>query len=117
MKSVRAACLALTLLLTPIAHAQSTQPARAPASGWAYAFLQAPYLIARNWVFSASGVFLLAPTPEALNVKLGGPPVDAQVGMQAMYDRIGQQGWELIQCGDAVIPGWNGTACVFRRPL
>ena len=122
MKRTLILTLSLLSLLTPAVSAQQGSPAAGSVTalgsprGWAYAFLQSPFLIGRNWVFSAPGVVLLAETPGALAGKLGRPGVDAQGGLVSLYAAIGEQGWELVQCGEGVLPGFPGPACVFRQP-
>ena len=87
-------------------------------SGWVYGFLQAPFLIGRNWGFTTTGGTVLAPTPAELVVKLGGEAPPASDGIYGLYAFLGAHGWELIQCGDSGwAVGFSAPGCSFRRPL
>ncbi|WP_407542942.1 hypothetical protein Q0M94_25030 (plasmid) [Deinococcus radiomollis] len=87
-------------------------------SGWVYGFLQAPFLIGRNWAFTTTGGTVLAPTPADLVVKLGGETPSASDGIYGLYAFLGAHGWELVQCGDSGwAVGFSAPGCSFKRPL
>ena len=116
----RISLLTLTacLLQTPGSNADAQIRPLAPA-GYAYAFLQPPFLIRNNWVFAPSdGTMLLAASPQALTVKLGGERPEHPRDVLPLYAQIGRLGWELISCvqgEEAAAAGLDGPGCIFKK--